>query len=109
MSAATDGTIFILDSRTRERDIELPAIWTTKGGEYVVARTGNRFEPYRIYHAGTGKLLPTSPSLYSFGTQKINKAFAQWFEERKFFDAEGKAHVSYAAAKREISVWEFTG
>lgn len=104
MSAAPD-TILVFNTRDRVRDIELPVLWWSAKREFVVVRTGNRFTPYRGYHVGTGLAVPDSWSAYDFGTQKINKAFAQWFEDEQFFDTDGKPTVPAAVIKRRITQW----
>lgn len=93
--------IAVYNTRTRERDISLPVIWESANSEYVVVRTGIKAPPYSIYHRGNGKLVPAPDT----STQKRSFAFAQWFEDEKFFDETGKALASLVAIRRGIAAW----
>ena len=106
-NSAPESGIFVRDARTGERDIELPVLHTTAGGEYVVAdnrqSTVSGRHPYVVFHVGTGKKVSTGGSERSFGTQKANKAFAQDFEDAGLFDSDGNA--TDGVSSREASKW----
>ena len=111
-NSAPEAGIFVRDVRTGERDIELPVLHTTAGGEYVVV--DNRKSPvysrvqYAVFHVGTGKKVSTGGSEQNFSTQKANKEFAQDFEDAGLFDSDGKATagVSSAAASKWVRDWD---
>ena len=96
------------DPRAKARTIMRPILWTTSGGQYVVLdnRAVNKNYPYPVFHVGTGKSVPTGGSnLLSFHTQKINKEFAQWFEDQHFFDDEGRPLRPTGEIRGAVAAW----
>ena len=87
-------SVMIHNSRSGIRDIERKVLHTTAGGQYVVV--DNRGEdcgkraPYTVFHVGTGRSVPTVGSRAEFTTQRINKEFAQAFEDAGLFGDGGQ-------------------